>query len=71
VIAFSDVSPVGVIQKLPRMPFVTRVPNNLRVTDVRVPSERAIASSRTSIAWAELRAKLVGFVPNLFENDAA
>ncbi len=53
------------------MPFVTLVSNNLRVTDARVPSERAIASSMTSIAWAELRAKLVGFVPNFFENDAA
>src|SRR5205807_2337844 len=46
------VSPVGVIAKLPMIPLRTRVANSARVTDARVPSERAIASSRTSAAWA-------------------
>jgi hypothetical protein len=34
------VSPVGVIQKLPRIPFETLVANSLFVTDPRVPSHR-------------------------------
>ena len=53
------------------MPLEIRVSNNRRVTDARVPSERAIASSRTSIAWAELSAKRVGISPNFFANAAA
>ena len=36
----------------PRMPFSTRVLNNSLVTEARVPSERAIASSRISADWA-------------------
>jgi hypothetical protein len=41
--------------------------NRFIVTDARVPSERAIASSRTSIASAALTASRVGSASNIFE----
>ena len=47
---FNVVSPVRVIQKLPRIPFEILVVNRFFVTEARVPSERAIASSKTPIA---------------------
>src|SRR4029078_9911721 len=69
--ALSVVSPVGVIQKLPRIPFETLVENSLLVTDSRVPSERATASSRTSIACAAVTAnRRSGLKPSFFEKDA-
>jgi hypothetical protein len=44
------VSPVGVNMKLPMIPLRTLVVNSAFVTDERVPLERAMASSRTSVA---------------------
>ena len=46
------VSPVGVNEKLPMTPFLTCVANSALVTDERVPSERAMASTSTSAACA-------------------
>ena len=46
------VLPFASSSKLPRMPSLTRVRNRFLVTDARVPSEAAIASSSTSVAWA-------------------
>jgi hypothetical protein len=50
------VSPCRSIEKLPRIPFETFVLKRFEITDGRVASDLAIASSRTSAAsavWAE------------------
>ena len=46
------------------------VPKRLRVTEAREPSERAIASSRRSIAWAAATAERLGSVPKRSMNAA-
>ncbi len=52
VIGLSEMSPLASNPKLPRRPFSTRVRNSSSTTERRVPSERAMASSRTSAACA-------------------
>ena len=47
-----EMSPRGVKAKLPRMPCFTCTRNSWWMTDARVPSDRAIAVSSTSVAWA-------------------
>ena len=52
VIGLSEMSPFASNRKLPSRPPVTRVRNSSSMTERRVPSEREIASRRTSAACA-------------------
>ena len=49
-------SPLRSKAKLPRMPSRTRIECSARMTEARVPSERAIACRTTSAAWAACNA---------------
>jgi hypothetical protein len=55
------VSPLSSIENVPRMPPLTFVWTRFLVTDARVPSDFAIASSSTSIACARLKEFGAGF----------